>query len=122
MAYMFGNYDESDESEAPVAIDAGGVTQESTELRRGAQALFVGCLCLLPVAAPVAVFGMIASGAIILATRPTAICQEEISTEIKAKRFGCAWLWWLLMAAIVSGAAYVGLAGGALVYMQMRGL
>lgn len=124
MAYMFGNVDEFDEP-APVADDAGNVTQESTELRRGAQAIFVGCVGLaifLPWTLPVAVFGCIATGAIILATRPTAACQEEIDTEIKAKRFGCAWVWWLVMTAIILAAGYIGLAGGALAYIEMRGI
>lgn len=119
MAYMFGNTDEFDDP-----VGAGNVTQESTDLRRGAQAVFAGCAVLAIVqpwlVAPAA-FGCIASGALILATRPTAACQEEIDTEIKAKRFGCAWLWWLVMAAIIVAAGYIGLAGGALVYMEMRG-
>ena len=121
MAYMFGNVDEFDEP-APVADDTGSVTKESTELRRGAQAIFVGSMCLLPWFAPVAVFGCIATGALILATWPTAACQEEIDTEIKQRRFWCAWIWWVVMAAIVVGLAYIGMAGGALVYMEMRGI
>lgn len=117
MAYMFGAVDEG---EPPSATD-GNVTRESAELRRQAIALFIGSLCLLPWFAPVATFGMIASGAIILASRPTADCQEQINSEIQHRRFGCAWLWWLVMAAMILGAAYVGLAGGAMAYMEMRG-
>lgn len=118
MAYMFGNVDEDEQN---VVADAS-VTAESAQLRRGAQAVFAGSVCLLFWLPPVAVFGMIASGALILATRPTAACQEEIDTEIKAKRFGCAWVWWLVMTAIILAAGYIGLAGGALAYIEMRGI
>lgn len=119
MAYMFGIVDEN---EAPAITDAGAVIRESTALRKQAIAAFFGSLCLLPWFAPVAVFGMIATGAIILATKPTADCQEQITAEIQHKRFGCAWLWWCVMAAIILGAAYMGMAGGALVMMEMRGI
>lgn len=118
MAYMFGNVDEDEQA---VPVDAN-VTTESTQLRQGAVAVFVGSACLLAWLPPVAVFGMIASGALILATWPTAACQEEIDTEIKQRRFWCAWIWWVVMAAIVVGLAYIGMAGGALVYMEMRGI
>lgn len=118
MAYMFGNVDE-DEQAAP--IDAS-VTTESTQLRQGAIAVFVGSACLLPWLAPVAVFGMMASGALILATWPAAECQVQVDAEIKQRRFGCAWLWWVVMAAIVLGLAYMGMAGGALASMEMRGI
>lgn len=121
MAYMFQPVDEDESTPASTS----GVTQESTELRRGAQALFAGCIALaifLPWTLPVAVFGMIATGAIILATKPTADCQEQIDTEIERRRFGCAWLWWGVMAAIILAAAYIGMAGGAVVYMEMRGI
>lgn len=118
MAYMFQTVDEN---ESTPTVDAS-VTKESTELRRGAQALFVGSMCLLPWFAPVAVFGCIATGAIILATKPTADCQEQIDTEIRRRRFGCAWLWWGVMAAIILAATYIGMAGGAVVYMEMRGI
>lgn len=119
VAYMFGTVDEN---EAPATTDADAVTRESTTLRKQAIAAFFGSLCLLPWLAPVAAFGMIATGAIILATKPTADCQEQITAEIQRKRFGCAWVWWLLMAAIIIGAAYMGMAGGALAYIEMRGL
>jgi len=119
MAYMFGNVDEDDALATPV--DAS-VTTESTQLRQGAIVVFGGSACLLPWLAPVAVFGMIASGALILATKPTADCQQEIDREIKQSRFGCAWIWWGVMAAIVLAAGYIGMGGGALVYMEMRGI
>lgn len=119
MAYMFGNVDEDDAMATPV--DAS-VTTESTQLRQGAHAVFVGSACLLPWFFPVAVFGMIASGVLILATKPTADCQQEIDREIKQSRFGCAWLWWGVMAVIVLAAGYIGMGGGALVYMEMRGI
>lgn len=64
MAYMFGNVDEDEQA---VPVDAN-VTTESTQLRQGAVAVFVGSACLLAWLPPVAVFGMIASGALILAT------------------------------------------------------
>lgn len=118
MAYMFQAVDEN-ETEVITGTDA---TNESMDLRRGAQLVFVGSACLLPWMPPVAVFGMIASGALILATKPAAACQEEISTEIQRKNFGCAWAWWLVMAAIVIGLTYIGMAGGAMVYMEMRGI
>lgn len=60
MAYMFGNVDEDDALATPV--DAS-VTTESTQLRQGAIVVFGGSACLLPWLAPVAVFGMMASGA-----------------------------------------------------------
>lgn len=125
MAYMFKAYDE-DEAAATVASApaAAGVTRESTQLRRQAQGVLVGCLLMVvaaPWTAPVAALGMIASGALILATKPTADCQEQIDTEIKARRFGCAWLWWLVMAAILIGAGWVGIAGGLLVFGEMAG-
>lgn len=122
MAYMFQAVDED---EASATVDTGNVTQESTELRRGAQAVFAGCVALAifqPLLVAPAAFGCIASGVIILATKPTADCQQEIDREIKRRRFGCAWLWWGVMAAIIVGAAYVGFAGGAVVYMGMRGI
>lgn len=119
MAYMFGDVDEDGQS---AATDAS-VTTESTELRRGAQFVLVGCVALAIVqpwlVAPAA-FGCMASGALILATWPAAECQVQVDTEIKQRRFGCAWLWWVVMAAIVVGLAYIGMAGGALVYMEMR--
>lgn len=124
MAYMFGNVDEFDEPASSPSATVS-VTQESTDLRRGAQALFVGCVAMAiyqPWTLPLAAFGCIATGAIILATKPTADCQEQIDTEIKRKRFGCAWLWWLVMAAIILAATYIGMAGGAVVYMEMRGI
>ena len=119
MAYMFGNVDEDDALATPV--DAS-VTTESTQLRQGAIVVFGGSACLLPWLAPVAVFGMMASGALILATWPAAECQVQVNTEIKRSRFGCAWIWWVVMAAIVVGLAYIGMAGGALAYMEMRGI
>jgi len=79
MAYMFGNVDEDDALATPV--DAS-VTTESTQLRQGAIAVFVGSACLLPWLAPVAVFGMIASGALILATKPTAGSRRSVSSAI----------------------------------------
>jgi uncharacterized protein (DUF2062 family) len=121
MAYMFQTVDEN---ESPPTVDAS-VTKESTELRRGAQAIFVGCIAMAifqPWTLPLAAFGCIATGAIILATKPTGDCQEQIDTEIKRKRFGCAWLWWMVMAAIILAATYIGMAGGAVVYMEMRGI
>jgi len=118
MAYMFGN---TDEDEQPAVTDAS-VTTESTQLRKGAVAVFVGSACLLAWLPPVAVFGMMASGALILATWPAAECQVQVDTEIKQRRFGCAWLWWVVMAAIVVGLAYIGMAGAALAYMEMRGI
>lgn len=119
MAYMFQAVDEDD---APVADDTGDVTTESTQLRRGAIAVFVGSACLLSWLPPVAVFGMFASGALILATWPAAECQAQVDAEIRRGRFGCAWLWWVVMAALVVGIAYIGMAGGALAYMEMRGI
>lgn len=118
MAYMFGNVDEDEQA---VPVDAS-VTTESTQLRQGAIVVFGGSACLLPWLAPVAVFGMMASGALILATWPAAECQVQVDTEIKRSRFGCAWIWWVVMAAIVVGLAYIGMAGGALAYMEMRGI
>lgn len=119
MAYMFRAVDEDD---APTTQVDASVTTESTQLRQGAVAVFVGSACLLFWLPPVAVFGMIASGALVLATKPAAECQVQIDTEIKQGRFGCAWLWWAVMAAIVVGLAYLGMAGGALAYMEMRGI
>lgn len=119
MAYMFGIVDEN---EAPAITDAGAVIRESTALRKQAIAAFLGSMCLLPWFAPVAVFGMIATGAIILATRPTADCQEQITAEIERRRFGCAWLWWAVMAAIIIGAAVGGLMIAAEAYKGMNGL
>lgn len=118
MAYMFGSVDEDEQT---VATDAS-VTTESTQLRQGAIVVFGGSACLLSWLAPVAVFGMMASGALILATWPAAECQVQVDTEIKRSRFGCAWIWWVVMAAIVVGLAYIGMAGGALAYMEMRGI
>ena len=121
MAYMFGNVDEFDEP-APADVDDSVVASESATLRRQMQAVFVGSLCLLPWLAPVAVFGCMVSGAVLLATKPAADCQEQIDTEIKQHNFGCAWLGWVAMALIVGGAAAAGLMAGAETYMQMRGL
>lgn len=118
MAYMFGSVDEDEQ----IVVTDAGVTTESTQLRQGAVAVFVGSACLLAWLPPVAVFGMIASGALILATWPAADCQVQVDAEIKQRRFGCAWVWWVVMAAIVVGLAYIGMAGGALAYMEMRGI
>lgn len=118
MAYMFGSVDEDEQ----IVVTDASVTTESTQLRQGAIVVFGGSACLLPWLAPVAVFGMMASGALILATWPAAECQVQVDTEIKRSRFGCAWIWWVVMAAIVVGLAYIGMAGGALAYMEMRGI
>ena len=65
---------------------------------------------------------MIATGAIILATWPTAACQEQVTAEIDSRRFGCAWLWWAVMALIIVGAAIAGLMVAAEAYKGMSGL
>lgn len=105
MAYMFQAYDEEESSQSvavPVVIKRlAPPTSESENLRTWGWLGLVASACLL--ATPVAAIDLITvplSLVLLYLSALTRQIQDQIHLEAQAKRSGCAFFFWLLLAGV----------------------